>query len=637
MYLRILFFLFITTLSIDAQELDDNAIINEYQKINTYKNLETKQDSIYKLSREILLLKSSRALSLFKTLDSLVTEKQLKLSYLMNWATSEFRFGNKDLSRLLRLKGLEIANKYGTPTDKYDYTGSMSNFYINIQQADSATYYCIAFEKLINQYPEELNQYMWSAHLKHFYIQGILGNEKLVDESIEKSWASMAKFPKQKNYGFLLYLITDHFRKRKNYEKQAKYAELLIDYYNKKKVITPDAHFPIETVLYEKDSPEAINQLKKVVDASYKTNSLNTFSYTSSGLARLYLDNNQPENAIGVLQRALRRLDSANFSAFKAVKYELLQKAYIQKNDYKEAYTMLGVQKQIEDSLRSKEQLDNVADYEVKYETQKKEAQLAVLQLEKEKEKQRKNLFIIIASLGFLVIALIAYFLYKNKQKNKKLNSQNKLLERTIDEKNILLKEVHHRVKNSFQIVSSLLYLQSENVSDEKAKTAIKEAENRVRSMVLVHQKLYNKDELVGIDSKEYISDLVKDIFDSHSVNKKPILYNLNIEPIVLDIETITPLGLILNELIINILKHAFDDIDKDNTINVDFSKINNELVLKVVDNGKGFKDNFKQTSFGITLMQALSKQLKATLDYDSKPEEGTQAILSISKFNILS
>jgi two-component sensor histidine kinase len=181
------------------------------------------------------------------------------------------------------------------------------------------------------------------------------------------------------------------------------------------------------------------------------------------------------------------------------------------------------------------------------------------------------------------------------------------------------------------------LYLQSENVTDQKAKLAIKEAENRVRSMVLVHQKLYNKEELVGINSKEYISALVKDIFESHQFQKDPITYNLNIESLVLDIETITPLGLILNELIINTMKHAFKDNEVGNIVGVDFSKVNNELVLKVIDNGKGFEGDIKQTSFGIKLMKALSKQLKAQLNYKSKPSEGTQAILSISKFKILS
>ncbi|BAO75161.1 histidine kinase dimerization/phosphoacceptor domain -containing protein [Winogradskyella sp. PG-2] len=320
----------------------------------------------------------------------------------------------------------------------------------------------------------------------------------------------------------------------------------------------------------------------------------------------------------------------------KLLNYSLLKKAHYLNKDYKSAYDVFETQKKLIDSLRTEQMLTKIAGSKVKYETEKKEAQLELLTLEKEKEKQKKNLFLIIAGLGLLLVGLIAYFFCKNKEKNKKLNNQNAILERTIDEKNVLLKEVHHRVKNSFQIVSSLLYLQSENMTDKNAKLAIKETENRVRSMVLVHQKLYKEYDLIGINSKENISDLVKDIFESHGSQGQPISYNLNIEPIVLDIETITPLGLILNELIINTMKHAFTGLKKDNTIDVNFSKADDKLVLKVIDNGKGFEGDIKQSSFGISLMKGLSKQLKASLNYNSKLKEGTQVILSISKFNIL-
>ncbi|WP_456438460.1 tetratricopeptide repeat-containing sensor histidine kinase [Psychroserpens sp.] len=304
--------------------------------------------------------------------------------------------------------------------------------------------------------------------------------------------------------------------------------------------------------------------------------------------------------------------------------------------NYKDAITYRDEYIKVFEDIKEKQRDETVYELETKYETEKKDTELKLLKVEGEKKEQQKRLYSILAIAGLCIAGLLGYFGYKNRQKNKTLNSQNTLLEKTIDEKNVLLKEVHHRVKNSFQIVSSLLYLQSENVTDHKAKLAIKEAENRVRSMVLVHQKLYNKDELVGINSKEYISDLVKDIIDSHQVQKEPIQYHLNIEPLVLDIETMTPLGLILNELIINTMKHAFESDVSNNQINIDFTKVNDELILKVTDNGKGFEGDIKQTSFGIKLMKALSKQLKAKLNYISEPSEGTQAILIITKFNIL-
>ncbi len=246
------------------------------------------------------------------------------------------------------------------------------------------------------------------------------------------------------------------------------------------------------------------------------------------------------------------------------------------------------------------------------------------------------RLYSILASIGFLFAAFLGFFFYKNRKKNLSLAKQKKLLETTIDEKNVLLKETHHRVKNSFQIVSSLLYLQSENMVDKEAQIALREAQNRVRSMVLIHQRLYNKDQLVGIDSKEYLEALTKDIFETHQFQKETLPYKLNIESIILGIETITPIGLILNELIVNALKHAFSTITPESILSVDFEKKDDELLLKVVDNGKGFEGEIKETSFGIKLMNALSKKLKATLNYNSSVNNGTKVILKIKKFEIL-
>jgi len=266
----------------------------------------------------------------------------------------------------------------------------------------------------------------------------------------------------------------------------------------------------------------------------------------------------------------------------------------------------------------------------------KKDAELKVLKLEAEKSDQEKFISNATAVAGLSIAMIIGFFLFRNAKKNKLLAKQKKLLETSIDEKNILLRETHHRVKNSFQIVSSLLYLQSESVEDKEAKIAIKEAENRVRSMVLIHQKLYNKDELVGIDTKDYFSDLVTDIFESHQFKTEPIPYNLNAESLILDVETITPIGLILNELIVNTLKHAFETVKPDSKIIIDFKKTDKNLLLKIKDNGKGFNGDIKETSFGITLMKALSKKLNATLNYESELNKGTEAQLVITKFKAL-
>lgn len=312
---------------------------------------------------------------------------------------------------------------------------------------------------------------------------------------------------------------------------------------------------------------------------------------------------------------------------------DCLSKAYQAIGAYEKALENYQLLTKTNDSIFNENNIKKQTQQEMQYEFNKTQ-ELNALELES-KEKQSK-LYSYLAGLGLLLALILGFFFYKNRKKNIQLAKQQTLLEATIDEKNVLLKETHHRVKNSFQIVSSLLYLQSESTEDKEAKIAIKEAENRVRSMVLIHQKLYNKDELVGINTKDYFKDLVQDIFDSHQFQSEPISYLLEVEPLVLDIETITPLGLILNELIINTLKHAFPKANSEHTIAINFAKKNKELQLKVVDNGKGFEGEVNSNSFGIVLMKGLSKKLNAILEYDSKLNVGTTATLTIRKFNEL-
>ncbi len=299
----------------------------------------------------------------------------------------------------------------------------------------------------------------------------------------------------------------------------------------------------------------------------------------------------------------------------------------------------IGYQEQylkILEEIKDKQRDDIVLELEAKYETEKKDAQLKVLSLENEKAAQQQKLYLYLALVGLIAALSISYFFYKNRQKNKLLAKQKVLLEASIDEKNTLLKETHHRVKNSFQIVSSLLYLQSENIEDKEAQLAVKEAQNRVRSMVLIHQKLYNKDQLVGINTQEYFEDLTKDILESHQLQDQNISYNLDVAPLVLGIETITPIGLILNELITNCLKHAFENSSSDNQVSINFREERNTLVLEVIDNGTGIEGEVKASSFGIKLIKALSKKLKATLEYGKIHPKGTQATLIINRYEKL-
>lgn len=189
----------------------------------------------------------------------------------------------------------------------------------------------------------------------------------------------------------------------------------------------------------------------------------------------------------------------------------------------------------------------------------------------------------------------------------------------SLKEKELLLREIHHRVKNNLQIIVSLLNLQMQHVEDESALDILAESHNRVKSMATLHEKLYESPDLTHINFKYYIEKLVTDLFYSYKVKVgtiEPVIKTVDLD---MGIDTAIPCGLIINELVSNSIKYAFPDGRK-GTVTVEFKKNNDELFLKVSDNGIGMCKNIKPDSpqtFGLQLVENLVNQLDGTLNMD--------------------
>ncbi len=190
----------------------------------------------------------------------------------------------------------------------------------------------------------------------------------------------------------------------------------------------------------------------------------------------------------------------------------------------------------------------------------------------------------------------------------------------SLEEKEVLLKEIHHRVKNNLQVISSLLKLQAGYIKDDRILEVFQESQNRVRAMALIHEKLYQSEDLAKTDFAEYIHSLATDLFRSYSVNSRVIKLNLNVEDVRLSIDTAIPCGLIINELISNSLKYAFS-AGQAGEINISLSsEAGDRYTLIVQDNGSGFPTNlnFRNTkSLGLQLVCSLIKQLHGTIDLE--------------------
>ena len=199
--------------------------------------------------------------------------------------------------------------------------------------------------------------------------------------------------------------------------------------------------------------------------------------------------------------------------------------------------------------------------------------------------------------------------------RTKKLELQNKTISDKNEEKLIMMREIHHRVKNNLQMINSMVRLQSRYVDDSASKEVLKKVQRRILTIAKLHERMYQSDNLKSIDIEAYIHSIVQDLFQIYT-GEDHISYTIELDNVNLKIETIFPLGLLLSELVINALKHAFDELEQ-GIIKIKLKELDNEeFLLSVEDNGKGIDvEGFEQSeSLGQRLISNFVKQLNGKL-----------------------
>jgi two-component sensor histidine kinase len=261
-----------------------------------------------------------------------------------------------------------------------------------------------------------------------------------------------------------------------------------------------------------------------------------------------------------------------------------------------------------------------------KYEVGQKNATILFQDEKISQQKRTKVLYIILSGL----LAIILFGLFYNYRKKQKRSQQLEALNSALDIKNkqneLLLKEIHHRVKNNLELVKSLIALQSAQLEDSPTKDAMIASQNRVQSMGIIHQKLYQGENVGSIDMKDYFLNLSDGILDTFNAEDK-VKIECAMEQLELDVDTAVPIGLIVNELLTNALKYAFPN-DSGGRIEISLSKSNPEtLTLKVVDNGIGKTTGAspKGTGFGSQLIKLLTQQLNGNME--EKHDNGTSVL----------
>ncbi len=262
------------------------------------------------------------------------------------------------------------------------------------------------------------------------------------------------------------------------------------------------------------------------------------------------------------------------------------------------------------DSIQAEANVRSLLELEEKYKAEDRESKITV-----QEAKLNQQRILLFASIGVALIAVmsgLAFFLF-----NRKLRHKNDENEKLVKDKETLISEIHHRVKNNLQVISSLLQLQRRRLKsdDEKGREALLESQSRVSAMGLIHSKLYQGNEVTSVHMPDYLEDLGETLLDAYQLEEQVEIF-YNVANIRLDVDEAIPLGLIINELVTNSIKYAFPK-GREGTIEIALHRENDRLHLTVIDNGVGVVAAEKRTdstSFGSNLIGLLTKKLNGTL-----------------------
>ena len=345
------------------------------------------------------------------------------------------------------------------------------------------------------------------------------------------------------------------------------------------------------------------------------------------------------DQAIDYAKDVLVQNDAAGLKNMSLRSTAQLASLYEQKKDYKTALEYQKMNMNWRDSIYNEEKDAQIAELVERYESEKSKqelkeakAQIELQELKVRRQKVQQRILIGVSVSVLLILILVFLQLRTRKKNNAILREKNAIINESLQEKEILLKEIHHRVKNNLQFISSLMNLQARHVSDPKTLSVLNEGKSRVQSMALVHQKLYQEENLKGVDMRDYIKTLMDNLVHSYDVTDR-IAITQNVADLVLDIDSAMPIGMIVNELVINAFKYAFHE-GQSGEVRISLTPNEDKLNLTIEDNGVGLPAEFsvdKSEQFGLNLVQSLAQKLKAKIDINS--DQGTRIVLTIHQF----
>jgi two-component sensor histidine kinase len=372
----------------------------------------------------------------------------------------------------------------------------------------------------------------------------------------------------------------------------------------------------IRVYIYRDQVQNIKNIFPRLESATQKANDLDGKAYMSLSKGMIAMNAGQYEVAEQHIFDFLRTSGTIFYRFNLSTGYEMLAKLYKKQGNHKAALEYVEKKFLLEDTIKDLEKAKYARMLSVEYENEKKET--ALKQKEDELVQAGRIQWFLLS--GSALLSFFLFLLYKqNRAKQsayKKLAASNNKVKQQAEELQLMMRELHHRVKNNLQIIASLLNLQAYKTGDESTAAVILEGKSRVEAMALIHQRLYNTSNIDIVDFNQYASDLLEKVRFAYGYSDKNLNSNIDIDIDSgnLEVDSAIPLGLILNELLTNSFKHGFQEEFKEPNLNISLKKNGKQYFFEYSDNGKGIENialREKNPGFGMQLITALSKQLK--------------------------
>ncbi len=495
----------------------------------------------------------------------------------------------------------------------------------------------------LQQFIEALSYFEKTGDLEnqarlHIYIGEYYRNLARFDEAIVNIWTAFAIHKKQKlssELEILLYNRASAIKSESHYVDSALYLSKVALTLARKENDQQSEAVSLNEIgfIYENKNKfdDAVSSYKQAEELWAKARYIRYWARAAENRARCYAKTGDRKKSNALLMNIADTLKTADWALSLLTIYEQMSRNFREMNDWANAdkYYIKFMEEDVR--LYKKEHAKELEEVKTRYETEKNKGkireqqnQLNIAEIGYKEERFMKTMAICGAILLLIVVAVISYmFIQRNKlnaelvRKNTEIGKVNSDLSASLHKSEILMREVHHRVKNNLQIISSMFNLQADSAPNDTIRNILMESDNRVMMIAYLHERLYSKDDVGNIDIREFITEVTNNIFQSYRSQSSDITFESDVAEIQIEMDKAVVLGIITNELVTNSVKHAFPAEQVNRVIRVSIGMKENSVFLRISDNGRGLPESFSLAnsgSFGLKLVNIMIQHVKGTV-----------------------